>query len=127
MIGIINTTKYEAFFYIYIYALHVCLFVCLSPINVKTAELIGPKFFVGPYVTRGKVYELLKIQIFASNKIRFFFKSTNFFIKSAKFCLFLFNNVCKENMIKIEIEDGPSVRIFKNGLICQSFKKDIKL
>ena len=24
-----------------------CLFVCLYPINVKTAEPIGPKFFVG--------------------------------------------------------------------------------
>ena len=34
-----------------------CLFVCLYPINVKTAELIGPKFFVGHNVTTGKVYE----------------------------------------------------------------------
>ena len=37
----------------------VCLFVCLSvsyTINVKTAEPIGPKFFVGHYVTTGKVY-----------------------------------------------------------------------
>ena len=25
----------------------VCLFVCLYPINVKTAEPIGPKFFCG--------------------------------------------------------------------------------
>ena len=34
-----------------------CLFVCLYPINVKTAEPIGPKFFVGHRVTTGKVYE----------------------------------------------------------------------
>ena len=33
-----------------------CLFVCLYPINVKTAEPIGPKFFVGPHVALGKVY-----------------------------------------------------------------------
>ena len=34
-----------------------CLSVCLYPINVKTAELIGFKFFVGYHVTTGKVYE----------------------------------------------------------------------
>ena len=34
-----------------------CLFVCLYPINVKTAEPIGPKFFVGHLGTPGKVYE----------------------------------------------------------------------
>ena len=38
--------------------LSVCLFVCLYPINVKTAEPIRPKFFVGHHVTSGKVYEL---------------------------------------------------------------------
>jgi len=32
-----------------------CLFV--SNINVKTAEPIGPNFFVGHHVTTGKVYE----------------------------------------------------------------------
>ena len=31
--------------------------VCLYPINVKTAEPSGPKFFVGHDVTTGKVYE----------------------------------------------------------------------
>ena len=34
-----------------------CLSVCLDPINVKTAEPIGPKFFVGHHVSPGKVYE----------------------------------------------------------------------
>ena len=33
------------------------LSVCLYPINVKTAEPIGPKFFVGHLGTTGKVYE----------------------------------------------------------------------
>ena len=37
--------------------LFVCLSVCLYPINVKTAEPIGPKFFVGHLRTPGKVYE----------------------------------------------------------------------
>ena len=32
----------------------VCLFICLYPINVKTAKPIGPKFLVGPRVTPGK-------------------------------------------------------------------------
>ena len=32
---------------IYKFGLSVCLSVCLYPINVKTAEPIGPKFFVG--------------------------------------------------------------------------------
>ena len=33
------------------------LSVCLYPINVKMAEPIGPKFFVGHHVTTGKVHE----------------------------------------------------------------------
>ena len=37
--------------------LSVCLSVCLYPINVKTAEPIGPKFFVGHLGIPGKVYE----------------------------------------------------------------------
>ena len=34
--------------YINLACLSFCLFVCLYPINVKTAKPIGPKFFVGP-------------------------------------------------------------------------------
>ena len=30
--------------------------ICLYPINIKTVELIGPKFFVAPRVTPGKIY-----------------------------------------------------------------------
>ena len=37
--------------------LSVCLSVRLYPLNVKTAEPIGPKFCVGHNVTPGKVYE----------------------------------------------------------------------
>ena len=47
-----------------------CLPVCLYPKNVKTAELIGPKFVVGHLGTLGKVYESSKFQIFVSIKIR---------------------------------------------------------
>ena len=36
------------------------LSVCLYPINIKTAEPIGPKFCVGPLVTPGKVYKCAK-------------------------------------------------------------------
>ena len=42
---------------IYKFGLSVCLSVCLYSINVKTAEPIGPKIFVGSSVTPGKVYE----------------------------------------------------------------------
>ena len=42
---------------IYLHIYFACLYVCLYPINVKTAESIGPKFFVGHHVTTGKVYE----------------------------------------------------------------------
>ena len=38
------------------------LLVCLYPKNVKTAELIGRKFCVGPHMTPGKVYGCLKLQ-----------------------------------------------------------------
>ncbi len=31
------------------------MFVYLYPINVKAAEPIGPKFFVGHHVTTGKI------------------------------------------------------------------------
>jgi len=31
-----------------------CLFVCLYPMNVKTAEPIGPEFCVGPHVILGR-------------------------------------------------------------------------
>jgi len=42
---------------IYLYINLACLSVCLYPINIKTAEPIGPKFFVGHLGTPGNVYE----------------------------------------------------------------------
>ena len=90
---------------IYKFGLSVCLFVCLSvclyPINVKTAEPIGPKFFVGHHVTTGKVYESSKFQIFVSIKIRSslnfwkFWKSTKFFVKIRELFLFCFTMYTK--------------------------------
>ena len=38
--------------YINLACLLVCLSVCLYPINVKTAEPIGPKLCVGPHESR---------------------------------------------------------------------------
>ena len=64
-----------------------CLYVRLFPINVETAEPIGPNFFVGPHLTPGKVYEWSNFQKFATNKMRFL-KIMKihafFFIKAAK-------------------------------------------
>ena len=42
-----NFKSYES---IYKFSLSVSLFVCLYPINVKTAEPIQPNFFVGPHM-----------------------------------------------------------------------------
>ena len=67
--------------YSIIYIYFACLSVYLHPINVKTAESIGLKFCVGPYVTPGKRYGWSKFKKFAYIKIRFlkFLKSTIFF------------------------------------------------
>ena len=75
--------------------LFVCLSVCLYPINVKTAEPIGPNFFVGHLGTPGQVYESSKFQIFVSIKIRSslnfwkFWKSTKFFVKIRELLCFV--------------------------------------
>ena len=57
--GVLNST-HSLLQSIYKFGLSVCLSVCpsvcLYPINVETAEPIGPKFFVGSRVTPGKVY-----------------------------------------------------------------------
>ena len=37
----------------YMKLLFVSLSVCLYPINVKTTELVDPKYFVGPPMTQG--------------------------------------------------------------------------
>ena len=49
-------------FTLHIVSLSVCLFVCLYPINVKMAEMIGPNFFVGPHMTPGNVYGCSKLK-----------------------------------------------------------------
>ena len=59
--GSFKQLELKQLLYINLACLSVCVFVCLSvclyPINVKTAEPIGPKFFVGPHGAPGKVYE----------------------------------------------------------------------
>ena len=93
------------FFYIYILCLSS---VCLYPINVLTAETIGPNFLGGPPVTLGKVYEWSNFQKYASNKIQFLtiLKIHEFFFLIWEFfILFLFYNVYKEKMFTIEIDD----------------------
>ena len=66
---------------IYIYI--ACQSVCLCPINVKMAELIGPKFCVGPYITQG-IY-LIKCDQ-ALSYIYFYFNRFIFIIKSCMKC-----------------------------------------
>ena len=87
--------------YINLACLSGLVFVCLYPINVKTAEPIAPKFVMGHHVTTGKVYEWSKFQIFVSIKIRYslnfwtFWKSTNFFVKIRELFLFCFTMYTK--------------------------------
>ena len=86
---------------IYLYINLVCLSVCLYPINVKTAEPIGPNFFVGHLGTPGKVYESSKFQIFVSIKIRSslifknFENSAKFFVKIRELFLLCFTMYTK--------------------------------
>ena len=49
-------------FFIYMFTLFVWSSVRFYPINVKTAEPIGPKFCVGPHMTPGKVYECSELR-----------------------------------------------------------------
>ena len=56
------------YLYIYFVFLFGNSFVCLYPINVKTAEPIGPIILSGPHMTPGKVYEGSNFQKLASNK-----------------------------------------------------------
>ena len=78
-----------SYFFIYIF-----LSACLYPINVKTAELIGPKFCVGSHMTPGKVQGCSKLQKFVFKSFWFLLnlknarknicKSTNFFVIDLK-------------------------------------------
>ena len=80
--------------------LSVCLFVCLYPINVKTAEPIGPKFFVGHLGTPGKVYESAKFQIFENPRI--------FFVKIRELFLFCFTMYTKRTINLGDGREAPS-------------------
>ena len=83
---------------------YACLGVCLYPVNVKTAEPIGPEFFVGLHIFPRKVYEKSKFQKLASSKIKFSLNFHKIFkIREHYFC---FTTQHKENMYKNEIEDG---------------------
>ena len=79
----ISVRKYLTQIYIKIWL--VCLFVCLYPINVKTAEPIGPKFFCGTSRDHRKglwMIEILKIcvlKVFNFAKKFKFLKIRDFF------------------------------------------------
>ena len=87
---------YTYVYYIYISCLDIyiyfaCLFVCLCPINVKTAE-----------PTRGKVCGWSNLKKFADNKIHFFktLKINDFFnkIQSANLFSFVFQCLRREHV-----------------------------
>ena len=90
----------------YILCLFVCLSVYLYSLNVKTAEPIEPKLFVGPQIFPEKVYGLSKVQEFASNKIRFslnFENPQNLFYKiRGPFCVFTLQCIQSEKCSKLK-------------------------
>ena len=76
--------------------LFVCLFVCLYPINVKTAEPIRPKFFVGSLMShKGRfTIKISKISLQQNLNVIKCWNPRFFFLQNPKtFCLFLFFNV----------------------------------
>ena len=64
-----KSVKISFFEYLYIY--FACLSVRLYSINVKTAEPIGPTFFVGPHVTQGRFMNDPNFKSLPLKKIRF--------------------------------------------------------
>ena len=113
---------------IYIYMYFACMSVCLFVSkNVKTAEPIGPNFFVVPHMTKGR-YRWSKFQKFASNKTRFSLNFKNprmLFYKIREFFFFLFYNLYIEKMITIEIEDSlVKYILFACLSICQTVSAD---
>ena len=93
--------------YVYLYINLACLSVCLYPINVKTAEPIGPNFFCGTsrdhreslWMIKIKQKCVLKVFNFV-NKFKFL-KIREFFLKIRKFFFFFVLNVNKKNMFTI--------------------------
>ena len=104
-----SSISYSVFYiWILLVCLSVSLSVCLYPINVKTAEPIGPKFVVGHHVTPGKVYGWSNFQKCASIKIRFLkiLKIYEmFFIKSAKF--FVLVSLTKGTFMSFVNKENP--------------------
>ena len=92
------------------------VWLCVSfyPMNVKTAELIGPKFCVGPHMTPGKVYGWSKFQkLFYTNLIFIkFWKYNNFFYNIRKLYCFCFKTY-KKRKCSIEIEDAGSESLLR--------------
>ena len=82
--------------FIYIYILWVSgLGVCLYPINVKTAEPTGRKFFCGTSCDPRVGLWIIEFQKFASNKLYFFnFENTRFFLYNSRNFLFVFVLQC---------------------------------
>ena len=88
------------------------LSVCLYPINVKTAEPIGPKFYCG--TSRDPREGLWKIKISNiclyqnSIVIKFFniLKIREIFCENPRIIFILFYDVHKENMFTINLGDG---------------------
>ena len=88
-----------------------CLSVCLYSINVKTAEPIGPKFFVGHLGTKISNICLHQNSIFI--KFLKILKIHEIFCENPQTIFVLFYDVQKENMFTINLEDGREARFIR--------------
>ena len=78
----------------------VCLSVCLFPINVKTAEPIGPKFFVGHHkegLSKIKISNICLHQNSIFIKFLKILKIHEIFCENPRIIFVLFYDVHKEN------------------------------
>ena len=66
------------FFSLCLYNLLVCLFVCLNPIYVKTAELINPKFVRQLTWPKGRFKTGQSFKMCAGNNADFFYSHSGF-------------------------------------------------
>ena len=89
----------------------VCLSVCLYPINVKTAEPIGPIFLWDITWPQGRFMNDQNFKYLSPSKFVFIkflkiLKINDFFCENRRIIFVLFYGKHKENMFTITLEDG---------------------
>ena len=123
------------------------LSVCLYPINVKTAEPIGPKFCVGHHVTPGTVYGgeegqpqhfLVRATFNSSFEfhvfLSFHFSKINYFFKSGQWPRYGIKSCCNiqtlQNNVKLYLGKASASVMAKTSrynMNCKTFGKPLPI